>query len=173
MDIRIVLPSFMSTLVQLMRALKLRGREWQIGSKINKFTLKRGSELFRFNCRELANTTHPRKGVTFHYLGHIGLGYKKHNTNSIYLTPASSRRGSLTDSKTGPKINKQLYRKTFSHDVSKLKRGRHMKNPDLSQGNLLANKMNINLNVLRSPMTNWIGSHVNCTDIVIIDDRSL
>jgi len=44
----------------------------------------------------------------------------KHNTNSIYLTPARSRSGSLTDSKTGPKISKQLYRKTLSHDVSKL-----------------------------------------------------
>ena len=44
----------------------------------------------------------------------------KHKYNSIYLTPARSRRGSLSDSKTGPKISKQLYRKTLSHNVSKL-----------------------------------------------------
>jgi len=91
----------------------------------------------------------------------------------IHLIPARSSRGSLANTKTGPKINKQLYRKALCHNVSKLMRRRNMKNMNLSQGNILANKMNINLNMLGPSMMNWIGSHINCTDIVTIDDRSL
>jgi len=84
----------------------------------------RGGPGLVIPCRELANTTHPRKGGDLSLYRPYRLGLQetqyKHKYNSIYLTPARSRRGSLSDSKTGPKISKQLYRKTLSHNVSKL-----------------------------------------------------
>jgi hypothetical protein len=66
-----------------------------------------------------------------------------------------------------------LYRKALGHDVSKLARGRDMKNTNLAQSHFLADEVNVNLNVLRSSMVNRISSHVNNTDIVTKDKRSL
>jgi len=48
-----------------------------------------------------------------------------------------------------------------------------MKNPNLSQSHLLADEVNVNLDVLRSSMMNRIGCHINNIDIVTIDERSL
>jgi len=72
-----------------------------------------------------ANTTHPNEGGDLSLYRPYRLGVQvrvqiqyKTIYNSIYLTPARSRRGSITNTKTGPKISKQLYRKTLSHDIS-------------------------------------------------------
>jgi len=48
-----------------------------------------------------------------------------------------------------------------------------MKNPNLSQSHVLADEVNVNLDVLRSSMMNMIGCHINSTDIVTIDECSL
>jgi len=46
-----------------------------------------------------------------------------------------------------------------------------MEHPNLSQSNLLPNEMNIYLNMLRATMMNWIGGHVDSTNIIAEDDR--
>jgi hypothetical protein len=46
-----------------------------------------------------------------------------------------------------------------------------MENSDLSKSHLLSNKMDVNLDVLRATMLNWIGHHVNGAHIVTIDKR--
>jgi len=46
-----------------------------------------------------------------------------------------------------------------------------MEHPNLSQSNLVTDKVNIYLDVLRATMMNWISSHVDGIDIVALDDR--
>jgi nucleoside-triphosphatase THEP1 len=44
-----------------------------------------------------------------------------------------------------------------------------MKNMNFAKGDLITNKMDVNLNVLCSSMLNWIRGHVDCGHIVTID----
>ena len=46
-----------------------------------------------------------------------------------------------------------------------------MKNPNLSQGDLLKDEVKVNFNVLRATMMNGVGCHVDSTDIVAVDNR--
>jgi hypothetical protein len=46
-----------------------------------------------------------------------------------------------------------------------------MEHPNLSQSNLLADKVNVDLNMLRATMMNWICGHIDSTDIVTVDNR--
>jgi len=46
-----------------------------------------------------------------------------------------------------------------------------MEHPNLSQSNLLTDKVNIYLNMLRATMMNWIGGHEKSTNIITEDDR--
>jgi hypothetical protein len=46
-----------------------------------------------------------------------------------------------------------------------------MENSDLSKSHLLSNKMDVNLDVLRAMLLDWIGRHVNDAHIVTIDNR--
>jgi len=47
-----------------------------------------------------------------------------------------------------------------------------MQDLNFSQGHLLANKMNINLDVLRPTMVDQISSHIYSTNIVTVDNGS-
>jgi hypothetical protein len=44
-----------------------------------------------------------------------------------------------------------------------------MKNPNMTKGDLLSNKMEIDLNVLRPLMLHWITGEVYSTDVVTVD----
>jgi hypothetical protein len=44
-----------------------------------------------------------------------------------------------------------------------------MKNPCMTKCNLLSNKMEVNLHVLRPLMLHWIAGEVYCADVVTID----
>jgi hypothetical protein len=46
-----------------------------------------------------------------------------------------------------------------------------MKDLNLAKGDLLPNKMEINLNVLRALMLEWVGGEINNTNVVIVDQR--
>jgi hypothetical protein len=46
-----------------------------------------------------------------------------------------------------------------------------MEDPKLSQCHLLTDEVNVDLDVLRAPMMNWIRCHVDCTHVVIEDNR--
>jgi hypothetical protein len=47
-----------------------------------------------------------------------------------------------------------------------------MEDPKLSQSYLLADEVNVNLDMLRVPMMNWIRCHVDGTHVVTEDNRS-
>jgi hypothetical protein len=46
-----------------------------------------------------------------------------------------------------------------------------MEHPNLTQGHLVADKVNINLDMLRATMMNRISRHIHSTDVVAVDDR--
>ena len=46
-----------------------------------------------------------------------------------------------------------------------------MEHPDLSQRNLVTDEVNVNLNMLRAAMMNWVGGHVDRTDVVAVYNR--
>jgi len=92
------------------------------------------------------------------------------NTHIYFLIPARSRSGRITDAKTGPKLSEQWSWKALRHDVRELVRGRHMEDPDLTQGHLLTDEVDVNLDVLRATMMNRIDYHVDCTNVVAIDN---
>jgi hypothetical protein len=46
-----------------------------------------------------------------------------------------------------------------------------MKNPKLSQCHLLTDEVNVDLDMLRVPMVNWICRHVDNTNVVAEDNR--
>jgi hypothetical protein len=48
-----------------------------------------------------------------------------------------------------------------------------MQYSDLAQSDLLADKVNVNLDMLGAPVMNWIGRHVDCTHIVAINDNRM
>jgi hypothetical protein len=48
-----------------------------------------------------------------------------------------------------------------------------MEDPDFPQSDLLTDKVDVNLNVLRSSMVNWVSCHIDSTNIVTKDNRSL
>jgi hypothetical protein len=60
-----------------------------------------------------------------------------------------------------PNIKEGLSWWPLGENVGELRYSRHMKNMNLAQGNLLPNKMYINLNMLGPPMLYWIAGHVN------------
>ena len=47
-----------------------------------------------------------------------------------------------------------------------------MEDPNLSQSHLLTNEVDIDLNMFRAMVMDRIGCHVNCTNIVTIDNGS-
>ena len=57
---------------------------------------------------------------------------------------------------------------SLSHDVREPMCGGDMEDMDLPQSN--ADEVNVNLDVLRATMMNWIGCHVDCTNVVAIDN---
>jgi hypothetical protein len=89
---------------------------------------------------------------------------------TIFLIPARSRSGRSADAKTGPKIGEELNRKTLRHDVRKLMGGRNMKNSNLPQGHLLADEVDVDLDMLHAPMMDQVGCHIDSTDVVTVDN---
>jgi hypothetical protein len=62
-------------------------------------------------------------------------------------------------------------RQAFRHDVRELVRGEDIKNLDLSQSNLLADEVIVDLNMLRATMMDEVGGHVDRTNVVAVDNR--
>ena len=45
-----------------------------------------------------------------------------------------------------------------------------MEDPDLTQGHLLTDEVDVNLDVLRAPMMHRVGCHVDSTHVVTVDN---
>ena len=72
--------------------------------------------------------------------------------NYIVLTLPRSRNGSTTNVQAGSKLLKHRGGETLGEDVDVLRCRWDMKNPNLTKGDSLSNKMEINLNMLRALM---------------------
>ena len=63
---------------------------------------------------------------------------------------------------------------SFRHDVRELMSGSNMQHLNVSQSNLVADKVNVNLYMLRAVLVDWVSfMHVHSTDMVAVDDRRL
>ena len=89
----------------------------------------------------------------------------------ISLIPTRSRSGRIPDTKTGPKLHEQLGRQAFRHDVRELVGRWNMKDPNLSQGHLFADEVNVDLDMLRATMMDRVGGHIDRADVVTINKR--
>ena len=86
----------------------------------------------------------------------------------IMLTLPCSLIRSTADIKTGSKLLKYRCWETLGENVDVLG-CRGMENPNLTEGDTLPNKVEINLNVLRALMLDRIGAEVDSTDVVTIN----
>jgi hypothetical protein len=57
----------------------------------------------------------------------------------------------------------------YSEDVSKLRSHRDVQNANFPNGDLVTDEVEINLNMLRALMLNWVGCQVHDTNIVAVD----
>jgi hypothetical protein len=67
----------------------------------------------------------------------------------------------MTDVDTWPKLLKHRRREPLGEDVSKLWGGRNVKDMNISNGETLANEMEVNLDMLRMLMLDRIGGEVD------------
>jgi len=77
--------------------------------------------------------------------------------------------GSTANVKIGSKLLKYICWETLGEDIGVLGRRGDMENPNLTEGDTLLNKVEINLNVLRALMLDRIGGEVDSTDVVTIN----
>ena len=91
--------------------------------------------------------------------------------NYIVLTLPRSRNGSTTNVQAGSKLLKHRGREALGEDIGVLRCRRDMKNPNVSEGDSLLNKMEINLNMLRALMLYWVCGEVDSTNVTTIDQR--
>src|SRR4051812_41744413 len=75
--------------------------------------------------------------------------------------------------KTGSELLKQSCRQPFGENVSILRTGWHMKDPDSTNGNLLSYKVDIQLYVFCPSMLNRVCREVDCSDIIAINNGGL
>ena len=85
------------------------------------------------------------------------------------LTLPHSLIGSQANVKAGSKLLKYKCWETLGEDVGVLGCHGDMENPNLTEGNTLPNKVEINLNVLRALMLDRIGGEVDSIDVVAIN----
>ena len=92
---------------------------------------------------------------------------------SYFLIPARSRSGRrITDAEAGPKVCEQLHRKTLGHDIRELVSRRNVEDANLPQGHLLANEVDVDLDMLGATVLDRISSHVDGANIVAVDHCS-
>jgi hypothetical protein len=119
-----------------------------------------------------------------HRLG--GLRAKTHATNqgnksrayynyTFYnsLTLPRSLIGSIANGQTGSELLEERGRKNLGEDVRVLRCCGNMKNPSMTKGNFLSNKVEINLNMLCSLMLHWVARDIYDTDVITINHGGL
>jgi hypothetical protein len=99
-------------------------------------------------------------------LPHAGGGPTDYRTQ--YSNTPRSHNSATADVETGPKLIKHRGGETLCEDVRELRCRRDMEDADLTNGNLLSNKMKINLHMLRALMLNGVGGEVHGADVVTV-----
>jgi hypothetical protein len=75
-----------------------------------------------------------------------------------------------TDVETEPKLRKHRGGEALREDVIELRRCHTVEDADVSDVNLFADEMEINLNMLRLLMLNWVVGEVDNVDVVAVDN---
>jgi hypothetical protein len=91
------------------------------------------------------------------------------NTITILYPPPRSHNSATADVETGPKLIKYRGGEPLREDVGELRCRRDMEDVDFTDGNLLSDKMKINLHILGALMLNGVGGEVHGADIVAVD----
>lgn len=68
---------------------------------------------------------------------------------------------------------KQGSGETFCHDVCILLRTGHLNDSQFPKGNLLTDKMDVEFNVLSSPVMHWVLREIYSGDVVTVDNGGL
>ena len=83
-------------------------------------------------------------------------------------TPPGSRSSPLADAETGAEILEQGGGKALGEDVREMTPAWNMHYPELAESDLLANEMNVQLDVFGPPMMDEVAGHVDARDVVTI-----
>jgi hypothetical protein len=89
--------------------------------------------------------------------------------NTQILTPPAIETLATGDVETGPKLLKHRRREALGEDVGKLRSGRDVKNPHVSNSNPLANEVEVQHEMFRVLMLDEVGGEVHGADVVTID----
>jgi hypothetical protein len=90
------------------------------------------------------------------------------NTSTIFNT-LRSHSSATADVETGPKLIKHRGGEPLREDVGELRYRRDMEDADLTDHNLLSDKMKISLHMLSALMLNGVGGEVHSADVVAVD----
>jgi hypothetical protein len=74
-----------------------------------------------------------------------------------------------TDVETGPKLLKHYRRKPLGEDVGELRGGRNVKDTNISNGDMLADEVEVNLDMLCALMLNGVGGKVDSANVIAVD----
>jgi hypothetical protein len=85
------------------------------------------------------------------------------------ITPTVSTLSS-TNVETGSKVGEDTRLQPLGEDVGELQRGGDTENPNVTGGYSLADKVQVDLHVLRVLMLHEIGGEVDRVDVVVVDE---
>jgi hypothetical protein len=85
-------------------------------------------------------------------------------------TPSAVETLATADVETGPKLRKHGRRKPLGEDVGELGGGRDMEDVNISTGDPLADKVKIDLDMLRALVLDGVGGEVDGADVVAEDE---
>jgi hypothetical protein len=99
------------------------------------------------------------------------VGPARHNKDwtQIHSNTPTVETLATTDIDTGPKLLKHRRRKPLGEDVDELRGGRNVKDTNISNGDVLANEVEVNLDMLRALMLDGVGGEVDDADVVAVD----
>jgi hypothetical protein len=84
------------------------------------------------------------------------------------LTPPCSVNGRVLDGETGAKLNKRGSGKPLGKNVGILECHGNVKNPNITNLYLVADEVNINLDIFCAPMLNWVNRQVNSKNVITV-----
>jgi hypothetical protein len=103
-------------------------------------------------------------------LPHAGGGPTDYRTQ--YSNTPCSHNSATADVETGLKFIKHRGGETLHEDIDELRCHRDMEDADLTDGNLLSDKMKINLHMLLALMLNGVGGEVHDADVAAVDESA-
>ena len=105
--------------------------------------------------------------------GARGIARRAEAVASPPLSPPLNRSVRHRNAEIGSEIFEQRRREAFREDVGELARTGNMQNADVADADLLSHEVDVELNVLRPLVMNWVARHVCGRNIVAEHKRGL